>query len=155
MRGEHLGELLLVLRLEQRGDRSLGKIAERRVTPVNGWRSTLALWALELDSELVFVGDGGGTEPSFASRRRGVTWANSHRPIPQLSLDFDLSFARARLAGVPPGEDHIPGALENVIAAGATWSSAGTGPFGALRLRHFGAYPLIEDNSVRATATTV
>jgi hypothetical protein len=53
------------------------------------------------------------------------------------------------------GEDRIPGALENVIAAGATWRTPGTGPFGAFRLRHFGSYPLIADNSVRATATTL
>ncbi len=27
--------------------------------------------------------------------------------------------------------------------------------FGSLRLRHFGSYPLIEDNSIRARATTL
>ena len=42
-----------------------------------------------------------------------------------------------------------------MIAAGATWSTPGTGVLGAVRLRHFGSYPLIEDNSVRATATTL
>jgi hypothetical protein len=56
---------------------------------------------------------------------------------------------------VPAAEDRIPGALENVIAAGVTWSTPARGPFGALRLRHFGSYPLIEDNSVRASATTL
>jgi hypothetical protein len=135
--------------------RSRGGELGLRATPVSGWRSTLAVWALDLDSELLFVGDGGATEPSFASRRRGITWANFYRPIPELSLDVDLSFARARFAAVPAGEDRIPGALETVLAAGATWSSADGGPFGALRLRHFGSYPLIEDNSVRATATTL
>jgi hypothetical protein len=42
-----------------------------------------------------------------------------------------------------------------VVAAGATWSTPGQGVFGALRLRHFGSYPLVGDNSVRATATTL
>lgn len=135
--------------------RSRGAEVGARATPLPGWRSTLSLWALGLDSELLFVGDAGITEPAAASRRRGVTWANFYRPNPQLALDVDVSLSRARFHGVAPGEDHIPGALENVIAAGATWSSPRQGVFGALRLRHFGSYPLIEDNSVRATATTL
>jgi hypothetical protein len=126
-----------------------------RATPLRGWRSTLSLWALGLDSELLFVGDAGITEPSAASSRRGVTWANFYRPVPQLSLDFDVSFARARFSDVAAGEDHIPGALENVVAGGATWNTPDEGLFGAFRMRHLGSYPLIEDNSVRATATTL
>jgi hypothetical protein len=42
-----------------------------------------------------------------------------------------------------------------VLSAGITWQTAGNGPFGAVRVRHFGTYPLIEDNSVRATPTTL
>jgi len=135
--------------------RSRGAELGLRASPLPNWRSTLALWALELDSELLFVGDGGSTEPSDKSRRSGVTVANFYRPVPQLSIDADVSFAHARFAGVAPGADHIPGALENVFAAGVTWAPRTVGPFGALRVRHFGSYPLIEDNSVRATATTL
>ena len=36
-----------------------------------GLHTSLALWWLALDSELVYVGDGGATEPQPASRRRG------------------------------------------------------------------------------------
>jgi hypothetical protein len=135
--------------------RSRGAEVGLRASWLRGWRSTLSLWALGLASELLFVGDAGMTEPSAASSRRGVTWANFYRPVPRLLLDFDVSFARARFTDVPEGEDHIPGALENVVAAGAAWSTPGQGIFGAVRLRHFGSYPLIEDNSVRATATTL
>jgi len=135
--------------------RSTGAEVGVRVAPLQGLRSTLSVWMLNLDSELLFVGDAGLTEPSDASRRRGVTLANFYRPIPELSLDLDISLARARFSGVSVGEDHIPGALENVVAAGASWSTRERGPFGAIRLRHFGSYPLIEDNSVRATAATL
>jgi hypothetical protein len=135
--------------------RSRGAELGVRVTPLPGWRSTLSLWALALDSELLFVGDAGITEPAAASHRRGVTWANFYRPMPQLSLDFDVSLARARFTGVPAGQDHVPGALENVVTAGATWSPGAGGLYAALRLRHFGSYPLLEDNSVRATASTL
>jgi TonB dependent receptor/TonB-dependent Receptor Plug Domain len=135
--------------------RSRGGELGIRATPVPGWRSTLTLWALALDSELLFVGDAGITEPSAASRRRGITWANFYRPIPELALDLDLSLARARFSDVAPDADRIPGALEHVVAAGATWGSIGAGPFGSVRMRHFGAYPLTEDNRIRATATTL
>jgi outer membrane receptor protein involved in Fe transport len=135
--------------------RSRGAELGLRATPVRRWRTTLTAWALGLDSELLFVGDGGTTEPSFRSRRAGVTWTNAWRPVPQLSVDLDVSLARARFGDVPEGEDRIPGALENVVSGGVTWQAAGRGPFGAVRVRHFGAYPLIEDNSVRATPTTL
>jgi hypothetical protein len=135
--------------------RSRGAEVGARATPVRGWRATVAVWALDLDSELLFVGDGGTTEPSFASARSGITFANFWRPIPQLSLDADVSFARARFTGVPAGEDRIPGALENVVSAGAAWRPLERGIFAAARVRHFGAYPLVEDNSVRATPTTL
>jgi outer membrane receptor protein involved in Fe transport len=135
--------------------RSRGAELGVRVSPVRSWRSTLSLWALNLNSELLFTGDGGTTEPSAASRRWGITWANFCRPLAQLSLDADVSFSRARFSGVPTGADHIPGALESVVAAGVTWAPKVDGPFGSIRIRHFGSYPLIEDNSVRATATTM
>jgi hypothetical protein len=135
--------------------RSKGAELGLRVSPNSQWRSTVALWALALDSELLFVGDGGTTEPTDGSGRSGITFANFFRPIAQLSLDADVSFARARLRDVAPDADHIPGALERVVAAGITWSSAGGGPFASLRVRHFGAYPLIETNAVRAAATTL
>jgi len=47
-----------------------------RSTWIPGLNSTLAFWYLTLDSELVFVGDAGITEPNRASRRYGVEWAN-------------------------------------------------------------------------------
>lgn len=135
--------------------RSRGAEIGVRLSPVRTWRSTLSLWALNLNSELLFTGDGGTTEPTAASRRRGITWANFCRPNPQLSLDADLSFSHARFTAVPGGQDHIPGALESVVAGGVTWAPKARGLFGSVRVRHFGSYPLIEDNSVRATATTM
>jgi hypothetical protein len=135
--------------------RSRGAEIGFRANAAQGWRSTLALWMLDLDSELLFIGDGGTTEPSERSRRSGITLANFYGPVPQLSLDADVSVARARFSGDSRDEDRIPGALENVVAAGVTWAPHKNGLFGALRVRHFGSYPLIEDNSLRATATTL
>jgi hypothetical protein len=134
--------------------RSRGAELGLRLHPITGLRSTVALWSLDLDSELLFVGDGGTTEPSAGSRRHGVTFANFWRAASHLTLDADVSFARARLRDTPAG-NRIPGALERVVAAGVTWTPGDGSRFATLRLRHFGAYPLIEDNRVRATPTTL
>ncbi len=134
--------------------RSRGGEFGLRVSPNATWRSTVALWRLDLNSELLFVGDGGATEPSDPSRRSGVTFANYYRPVPTLALDADVSFARARLEGVAAGEDHLPGALESAVAAGASWESTRGHSLG-VRLRRFGSYPLVESNAVRASATTL
>lgn len=135
--------------------RSRGAELGIRVAPAGTWRTTLAAWVLDLDSELLFVGDAGTTEPSDRSRRLGVTWTNFWRPLPRLSIDADISLTRARFVGPPDGEDFVPGAIENVIAAGVAWDSPGNGPLAALRVRHLGAYPLNEDDSVRSGATTL
>jgi hypothetical protein len=135
--------------------RSRGAEVGVRATAVPGLRSTLTAWALELDSELLFVGDAGATEPSSASRRLGVTVANFYRPIPTLSFDADVSFARARLLDGSGAASRIPGAIERVVAGGVVWSPVARGALGALRVRHFGSYPLVEDNAVRARAATL
>lgn len=135
--------------------RSKGAEVGLRASPIPGVRSTVSLWALNLDSELLFTGDAGITEPSAASRRSGVTFANFYNPVPELTLDADVSFARARFAGVEAGQTSIPGALENVIAAGVTYSPRANGLFAAVRLRHFGSYALVEDNSSRAVASNL
>jgi hypothetical protein len=135
--------------------RSRGAEIGFRSNPVRRWRSTLTLWLLELDSELLFVGDAGTTEPSERSRRWGITWANFWRATSRLTLDLDVSLTRARFVGVDPGIDRVPGALEHVVAAGVAWAANERGPFGSVRLRHFGAFPLTEDNAVRAPATSL
>ncbi|HXG71824.1 MAG TPA: hypothetical protein VNJ04_14545 [Gemmatimonadaceae bacterium] len=43
-------------------------------------QTTVAVWGLTLDSELVFVGDAGTTEAGRPSRRFGVEWANYYSP---------------------------------------------------------------------------
>jgi hypothetical protein len=135
--------------------RSWGGELGLRSEPVSGLNTTASLWTLELDSELLFVGDAGTTEPSGGSRRMGVTLANFYRITDGWSADLDVSFTQARLLDVPSDENRIPGALERVVAAGFGYEPVDTGPFAALRLRHFGAYSLIEDNSVRSEATSL
>ena len=84
-----------------------------------------------------------------------MTLTNFYRIDDSWTADLDVSFTKARLLDAPAGEDRIPGAMERVIAAGFGYEPTGDGPFGTVRLRHFGAYPLIEDNSVRAQSSSL
>ena len=135
--------------------RSRGGELGMRTSPLPGWRVTAAVWALSLDGELLFSGDGGTTEPAPPSDRAGITIANFYRPSRTLAFDLDVSVARARFRDVAPAAQFVPGALENVLAAGVTLGGAGAGPFASLRVRHFDAYPLVESNLVRAQPSTL
>ncbi|HEV2720290.1 MAG TPA: TonB-dependent receptor [Thermoanaerobaculia bacterium] len=110
--------------------------------------TTLALWDLDIGSELVFAGDSGRTEPSGASRRTGMEWTNLLRLSSHLSLDADLAVSRARFRN----GDRIPGAVERVASCGLALANAGR-ITAALRYRYFGPRPLIEDNSIRSRAS--
>lgn len=135
--------------------RSRGGEVGLRTTLLPGLRTTAAVWTVDVDSELLFVGDAGTTEASDASRRIGVTLANFWRIDPRWSADVDLSLTRARFLDVDPDRNRIPGALENVLALGLSREPVDDGPYGAVRLRRFGAYPLVEDNSIRAEAASL
>ncbi len=134
--------------------RSRGAEAGLRTNIVPGLRSTVALWLLDLDSELLFVGDAGLTEPSRPSRRNGVEWSNYYQALPWLALDADLSLTHAAFRDSDPAGPQIPGAIERVVSAGVT-AGREAGPFGGFRVRHFGPRPLIEDDSVRSKQSTI
>ena len=68
-----------------------------RTEAIAGLQSSLALWQLETDSELVFVGDAGTTEAGRPARRRGIELSNRYTPRPWLLIDADLAKESARL----------------------------------------------------------
>ena len=109
---------------------------------------------LTLGSELVFSGDGGSTEPNGATRRYGTEATLFWRPFDWLTLDGSAALTHARFHDVAPGQTRIPNSVNNVLSAGAE-IELGHGLSGSLRLRHFGAAPLIEDDSARSSPTTL
>jgi hypothetical protein len=133
--------------------RSKGAEIGVRTQAVKGLDSTLTLFVLDFDSELLFVGDAGTTEPSRPSRRVGVEWTNNYRPAPWAMFDLDLAYTRARFTDYSIDGDLIPGAPSFVASAGITLGSD-IGWFGALRLRSLGARPLISDGSAYSSPTT-
>jgi hypothetical protein len=125
-----------------------------RTLAAPGLHATVALWGLDLDSELLFVGDADTTEASRPSRRRGVELTADYAPRPWFKLDASYAYSSARFTDENPVGNRIPGAIEGVFATGLAvhdldrWS-------GSLRVRWFGPRPLIEDDSVRSRSSTL
>jgi len=127
-----------------------------RTEPIENLQSSISLWRLALDSELLFLGDAGTTEAGRPSLRRGVEWSNRYVPKPWIIVDFDLSASRANFTDDDPvgAGTYIPGAIDKVASLGLTlndlgrWSVAG-------HMRYFGPRPLIEDDSVRSQKSLI
>jgi outer membrane receptor protein involved in Fe transport len=132
------------------------------------------VFQLKLKSELVFDGDAGVTEASGATTRTGVEWGNTLELNSWLQAGFNAAFTRARFDRDADPDDlgcgdaapshpcttpigivgrYIPNSPTNVIDASLIAHRA-SGWFGALRARHFGESPLVEDNSARSPAYT-
>jgi hypothetical protein len=119
-----------------------------RAAPFKGVHTSLALWRLDIDSELLFTGDAGTTEPSRPSKREGVEWASYTNAWRNVIADFDLTLSRARFKDSAPAGNYIPGSTNTTMSGGITYAE---GPWsGGLRLRYFGPRPLIEDNAQRS-----
>ncbi len=130
-----------------------------RNTLLPGLQSSLTLWLLDLDSELVFAGDSASNEPSRPSRRWGVEFANFYTPTPWLTLDLDFAYSNARFTRHDPVGPWVPEAIETTLDAGVAVHDLGPGWwkgfYGGLRFRYFGPRILIEDASQKSTATSL
>jgi hypothetical protein len=134
--------------------RSKGAEVGIRTTAIPDLTSSLAVFVLDFDSELLFVGDAGTTEPSRPSRRVGVEWTNHYKVLPWMTVDLDFAYTHARFTDFDPAGGRIPGAPAVVASGGVTFGSD-IGWFGALRARYFGPRPLIEDDSVRSQKSLI
>ncbi|MBC7683858.1 MAG: TonB-dependent receptor [Bdellovibrionales bacterium] len=124
-----------------------------RTEALTGLQSSLSLYRLDFDSELVFVGDAGTTEAGRPSRRTGFEFSNYYKPNKWLTVDADIAFARGRFTDADLAGQRIAGAVEGVASLALALDRVGPW-FGALQLRYFGPRPLIEDNSVRSQPTS-
>jgi outer membrane receptor protein involved in Fe transport len=116
--------------------------------------TSVALWSLELDSELLFVGDAGNTEASRKSEREGLELTAYYRLTDEWTVDVEYSYADAKFTDDAPEGNDIPGSIEHVLQTGISADLA-SGWFGSLRLRYFGPRPLVEGGSVESDGSTV
>lgn len=125
-----------------------------RTVAIPRTQTTVSVWRLDLDSELLFIGDAGTTEASRPSHRYGVELTNYVRLSPIWTADADIAWSHARFTDFDPAGAFIPGSVETVAGLGLT-ASTERGAFGSVRLRYFGPRPLVEDDSVRSEATSL
>jgi outer membrane receptor protein involved in Fe transport len=132
--------------------RSSGGELGVRAAPLPGLQTSIALWRLDLASELVFVGDAGTTEASRPSRRGGIEWSVRYELNPRVRFDLDVAASRARFSERDPAGDRIPGAPDKVASFGMAMNDMGPWSMG-FRVRYLGPRPLVEDGSVSSGAT--
>jgi outer membrane cobalamin receptor len=114
---------------------------------VGALKITTAYWWLNLDSELIFVGDSNSVEPKGGSRREGYELTLFWRPIDWLGIDAVYTGSRARYVDNPDGR-YIEGSVEHAGQIGISavkdrWEAS-------MRVRYLGPYALLPDNSERA-----
>jgi hypothetical protein len=128
--------------------RAYGAEAGVRMKPHPRARVSADVWYLRLTSEQVWSGDAGGTEPSDPTRRFGLDVEGSLAATPWLSLDANLTFARATLVA----NQGNGGAL----ALAPRWMGSGgvavhdKRSFISLRARGIGDRPGNDDGSLTA-----
>jgi len=160
-----------------------GEIGVRTVA-VPHLQSTLALWYLRSNSELLQDGDTGGTSASEqSSNRYGLEWANYYTPAEHLAVDFDIADSRAQFTQIDPddatqyltnssitingnpagsfyaqqsdpGGKLVPEAVRVVISSGITLHDY-KGLSSSLRLRYFGPRDLTSDGLYQSSQTVL
>ena len=114
----------------------------------------IAAWWLELEEELVFVGDAGETEISGESRRIGVDIEGRVKVFSWLWADADVNLSRGSFVDEPSDANNIPLA-PRITSTGGVTAIHPSGFGGSLRYRHIGDRPANEDDSVTAEGYTI
>ncbi len=118
-----------------------------------------ALWAMDLNNELVYVGDDGTTENKGAGRRVGFDLSARAQLLSWLYLDADLNVSRGRLIDTIFGDQlkadyYIPLAPTLTSVGGLTAKFKSGFEFG-LRYRYLQDRPANEANTVVAQGYNV
>lgn len=113
-----------------------------------------SIWRLDLDGELVWVGDGGGTEEKGASERLGVDLEARVQILSWLWADFDMTKSSSEYARNAGNGTAV------ALAPRLTWSGGlsmrhPAGFFGSLRGQHLDDRPADEAGDFTARGFTV
>ncbi len=126
--------------------RTYGYEIGARTDAVKNVTSSLAVFYLHSDSELLYVGDAGTAEAGPATERYGIEWSTYWNLLDWLALDNEITWSEGKLLGVG-NDDEIPGSVPLTLTTGIT-AGGEEGFFGTLRSRFFSPRPLIEDGSI-------
>jgi hypothetical protein len=107
-----------------------------------------SLWMLDVEQELVYVGDEGIVEPSEASRRKGVDVSFRYQVSGNFFADANVNYAVARWERYEGSGKYIPLAPSLTSNAGIQYQ--GERCNAAIRYRYLGDRPANEDYSLTA-----
>ncbi|NUQ79378.1 MAG: TonB-dependent receptor [Polyangiaceae bacterium] len=124
-----------------------------RVRPVKPLTISLSAFRLDLDSEQVYVGDEGTTEPSDPTTRIGAELGARLYFGRWLFADADLALTRAEYQTGGEG-NAVALAPTRTLTAGVGFR-APFGTFGSIRVRSLADRPATEDESITAEGFTV
>jgi len=136
---------------------SVGYELGMRSLLANDIQLSVVAFRLDLDSELVFVGDESTTEPRDASRRQGLEVSVFYQPVDWFVLDMDVASSETEFKQLQVDEGqvlgkYVPDSVEQVFAMGAS-IDLDNGVYGGLRLRYFGPRKLTEGGDVESAAS--
>ncbi len=129
--------------------RAWGAELGMRARPAPWLNIALAAWGLDLENELVYVGDEGTTEINGPTRRIGIDMEVRAQLARWLFADADLTLSRGRFKDLLAGENFIPLAPTLTLNSGLT-ARHPSGLEGSVRLRHVSRRPANEENSITA-----
>ena len=87
--------------------RTAGAEIGARTKIVPGLDSSISLFYLHQNSELVFEGDTGTTSPGPPSVRTGIEITNSYQPVSWMRVDADLALSRARFTAPDTAQQEL------------------------------------------------
>lgn len=134
--------------------RQWGTEVGTRTRAIENVTTSLSLWYLESDSELLFVGDAGNTEAGPGARRYGIEWAAYWKPTDWLRFDSELTATQAEFRDLSAGGREVENAIPLTHSAGVTIGGE-EGPYASLRSRYFSPRPLAADGSVKSRDSLV
>ncbi len=130
--------------------RARGYEVGARLTLPDRLEVSAAAFLLDLDSEIVWIGDAGTTEPRGATRRVGVEANARVSPLEWLTLDLDLTWTNSVFVDNPGNADAVALAPTFMLDAGVIVRHRATGLSGRLGLLYIADRPATEDGFLEA-----
>ena len=108
-----------------------------------------AIWMLNLQEELVYVGDAATVEISGRTKRMGFDFGLRYQLSNYLFFDTDVNYTYARSIDSPKGQDYVPLAPDFTSTGGLSVNKY-KGFSGGFHYRYLKSRPANEDNSIVA-----
>ncbi len=133
--------------------RALGSEVGARTQLFDRVEIAASAFLLDLESELVWVGDDGSTEARGPTRRLGVEGEARVKILPWLTADLDVTWTRATFVQ-NAGNGNAVALAPTLIVQGGVSARHPLGPYGRLGVLHLADRPATEDGFLTAKGFT-